>query len=98
MFEHSDRHDPIELVLDFTIVDQREAAGVGEPRIFCAMTRLLELLFRQGCAKNYGICITRQIERETAPATSDIEYAKARAMQQKLGRDVSLFCLLRSLQ
>src|SRR5665213_1053365 len=94
MFEHADRDDPVEALVDMAIVLQLKLSasrlpGILEP-LFCDG----ELLLRQGYAGDVGAADLREIERHAAPAAADVEDTVPR-FDEELRRDVAFLRQLR---
>jgi len=101
MFEHADRHDPVEtpdLALGkVAIVDQFEAHPIGHTRRRGALARQRELFLRQGDPQHFDLFQLGERDRHAAPAAADVENTLPRR-ERKLCRDMRLFRRLRFLQ
>ena len=97
VFEHANRNDPVEPLVDVSIVLQQKSGVLAQSPLRGSLISNRMLFFGQRYAGNIGSPDFCKIESETAPAASDVEYALI-AVNSELRRDMPLLGKLRIVE
>ena len=89
VFQHADRDDAVELLVQVAIVGQAEVGLVGQARLLGALLGQGQLLGRQGDPGHLGAEVLGQGHGEAAPARADVQRLHAR-LDQQLAADEGL--------
>src|SRR4029077_5273790 len=97
MLEHADRHDAVEAAVDVAIILKPEAGIARQAALERPVLGALILLLRQRDAGHLGVGNFREIERQTAPAATDVEHLGA-GRDAQLRRQMALLGQLRVVE
>ena len=97
VFEHADRDDAVEALVDVAVVLQADRNAIGEVGLGGALGGDFVLLVRQRHAGRARPGDLRQVERHAAEAAADVEHRMA-LVDQRLGRQMSLLGELRLVE
>ena len=86
MFEHADRDDAIETLVEVAVILQTEIHPVRQLALGGAAAGELELFFRQRDAGDLCAAMFGEIETKAAPAAADVECALTLSHQQLCGQ------------
>ena len=89
MFEHTDRNDAVELLVNVPVVLQAEFDLFCQPQLLRPLAAVLQLLFAEGNTDDPDIFHARQVNAQSTPAAADIQHPLAGG-QCKLGGQMTL--------
>src|SRR3546814_1766164 len=77
MFEHADRHNPVEMSPHVAIIDQFELDMIVDARRFRAPAGDLELFLRQGDPQHVNAAFFVQVQGHAAPTAAYVKHSLA---------------------